>query len=118
MWYNKEVVIQNREGASNRMKKKIKRGAANFLIGALFVGLLFSLCSWTQANRDKAYQFTSSEPYIVSEGETLWSIAKMYSTNKHDTRKVIRIIKELTGKENSSIQVNETLIIPLFDNID
>ena len=97
------------------MKKKVRRKVAIFVIGTLFVELWFCLCAIVQANR---YQFTNSEPYVVSEGETLWSVAERYSTDEHDTRKVMQIIKELTGKDNSSVQVNETLIVPLFDNMN
>ena len=100
------------------MKKEIKEAIINFVAEILFVSVLFGLYSWVQVDRNKVYKFTNSEHYVVSKGETLWSIAESYSTNEHDTRKVIQIIKELTGKRNSSVQDNETLIVPLFDNMN
>lgn len=100
------------------MKKEIKKATVNFVAGIFFIGMLFGLFSWVQTDKNKVYQFTNSEPYVVSEGETLWGIAELYSTDKHDTRKVVRIIKELTGKDNNLVQINETLIVPLFDNMN
>ena len=100
------------------MRKKIKEIAINFMAGILFLSVLFGLYSLAQTDRNKVYQFTNSESYVVSRGETLWSIAESHSTDEHDTRKVVQIIKELTGKNDSSVQVNETLIIPLFDNMN
>ena len=70
------------------------------------------------ATADDPYLYIDTGHWYVSKGDTLWSIAELHSNEQHDTRKVIEIIKELSNKTNSTIYEGETLIVPLFENMN
>lgn len=93
-----------------------KRFVGVISLTIVFVSLIAMLIA--NATADNPYYFIDEGHWVVSKGETLWSIAELHSNDQHDTRKVIEIIKELNNKDNSIIYPNEILIVPLFENMD
>ena len=51
--------------------------------------------------------------YIVTTGETLWSIAKEYTPDSKDIRQTINEIKELNNMTNSNIYVGQVIKVKL-----
>ena len=70
------------------------------------------------ATINNPYLYIDTDYWHVSNGDTLWGIAELHSNDQHDTRKVIEIIKELNNKTNSTIYAGETLVVPLFENMN
>lgn len=50
--------------------------------------------------------------YVVHSGDTLWEIAKNYTSNHYDVRVTIREIRELNGLEDAMIYSGDMLLIP------
>ncbi len=62
---------------------------------------------------EKDTQFTY-ENYIISKGETLWSIAEDYKQEGQDTRDYIYQIKKLNGI-GSTVYENQTIKIIVWE---
>ncbi len=73
--------------------------------------ILFLLLENTTAYTDKEKEIIS---YTVSQGETLWSIAKQYKDDKTDIRQYIYEIKQLNNMNTATIQAGQ--IIKLIKN--
>jgi len=101
-------------------KKKTNNSGATVIIVVMaiaFVGLMF----YKDRLDRKAYEYSSTQRYIVERGDTLWEIAERITpSDRQDPRQVIYIIeqetKRLTGvKVQSILQVGDTLYLPVFD---
>lgn len=84
------------------MRKSCAVIAAVFII--LFVLMLLLGCA---LKKDKPVRIC--EPYIVSKGETLWSISELYA--KGDKRAWIYDVQKLNGIEGSGITEGETIYV-------
>lgn len=92
------------------------------LIGAaiiMTVLIVFSaLTIYGAVYGDSAYSYMNEEEkvcyktIIVSEGDSLWSLAQSYSEDREDVRKKVYEICELNGIENSVIFPGQQLMIP------
>ena len=86
------------------MKRKLK---IILSIGLLLIVLFLSLEN-TTAHTDKEKEIIS---YTVSQGDTLWSIAKQQIDEKTDIRQYIYEIKQLNNMTTATIQVGQTIKI-------
>ena len=55
---------------------------------------------------------TTGRPYVVHEGDTLWSIAQKEDTFGVDTRTVVLQIMQFNHMSDAQIQPGETLLLP------
>lgn len=51
--------------------------------------------------------------FMVTEGDSLWSIGKQYCPEYMDIRKYIHEIMKLNDMQDTTLYVNETIIIPI-----
>lgn len=102
------------------MKKYRVVNKKRFVVAISIMIMLVSTIAMliVNATADDPYLYIDTGHWYVSKGNTLWSIAELHSNDQHDTRKVIEIIKELNNKTNSTIYAGETLIVPLFENMN
>lgn len=69
---------------------------------------------WMFVSADRAaYEYTATTTYWVEQGDTLWKIAREYSTDKQDVRRVIDIIEELNDT-GATIYPGDCLTVPVF----
>ncbi len=74
------------------------------------VTLILYACSF-------AYCRTNYEvcEFTVSEGDTLWGIAELYTDGSVDIRKYIWEIKKLNGMGTAELMPGDVIIIPVFN---
>lgn len=91
-------------------------GEALASLGLLVIGcaaaIILVLAVFCGGNK-QAYAYEDTVTYFVEQGDTLWTIARRYSTEKQDVRRVIDIIEEINDC-SSSIYPGDALDIPVF----
>ena len=87
------------------------RFTAFMSIVVLLLGItLGSLMGYNDASGDSTQEYVK---VVVSNGDTLWSIAQRYSNNSKDIRSLIYEISELNGIDSSRIYAGQELSIPI-----
>ena len=93
-------------------KKKFFR--AILIIGGIifFINLFFN-------NISLSHQDVTTKSVAVSNGDTLWNIAKLEQENNSyykgkDVRDIIQDIKNVNNLSSSNLKVNQVLEIPTF----
>jgi nucleoid-associated protein YgaU len=94
-----------------RRKSRIKWGNV-FLTLAVLVTLIIAIVAFV--NRVDVYEFHETTYHRVAQGETLWNIAQQHSDNRHDTRRVVWEIQQLSDT-TALIFPGDLLIIPVFE---
>lgn len=89
----------------------------NILGCLLIVGIFLGFCFFTVWDWERPYQYDDTKIVAVYEGTTLWDIASKYSDNRHNTDKVVWMIKHLNDLEDSTIYGGQHLVVPLFNNM-
>ena len=98
-----------------RMRKSTKYAIKEFLTGALAVIIFAALFSAAIAFAYDTPDIVGYRPYVVSDGDTLWSIAKTSNGyNNVDIRKIVDDI-ETVSKCNSDIKEGDKLYIPIYE---
>ena len=76
---------------------------------AVFIFLVIALFNISIARTDK--EEAQTQDYIISSGETLWSIAQKYKNPEEDTRQYVYEIRKLNNMTNSTIYAGQTIKI-------
>lgn len=76
---------------------------------AVFIFLIIALFNISIARTDK--EEAQTQDYIISNGETLWSIAQKYKNPEEDTRQYVYEIKKLNNMTNSTIYEGQIIKI-------
>lgn len=97
---------------SNRGKRHNKNVIAKFTI--ITISILLTIISFSIKDKQTTYYYEDTINYTVQKNDTLWLIAKLYSDNRYDTRKVIYEIQQLSNCD-ANLQIGEQLIIPLYE---
>lgn len=63
--------------------------------------------------KDDPYEYNQTVAYWVEPGDTLWGIAREYSTPRQDVRKVVTLIENVNNC-TATIHPGDMLIIPVF----
>lgn len=63
-----------------------------------------------------AYDYEETVTYVVQQGDTLWTIARKYSSQRQDVRKVIELIEDINDC-GAVIFPNDSIEVPLFTNM-
>lgn len=82
-----------------------KRFISSILIISIGLISIFNICF---ARLNKAI---STEEYVVSKGDTLWSIASEYKAEGQDIREYIYQIRELNNLDDCLIYPNQVIKI-------
>ena len=101
-----------REGRGYKTQPKFFR--AILIIGGIifFINLFFNNISFS-------HQDVTTKSVAVSNGDTLWNIAKLEQENNSyykgkDVRDIIQDIKNVNNLSSSNLKVNQVLEIPTF----
>ena len=76
---------------------------------AVFIFLVIALLNISIARIEK--EEAQTQDFIISSGETLWSIAQKYKNPEEDTRQYVYEIKKLNNMTNSTIYEGQTIKI-------
>ena len=87
-------------------------GTAVLLI-AVCIGVLAGTFWLLVHGSDHWYEYEDTVTYYVEQGDTLWTIARHYSSENHDVRRVIDMIEEINDC-NATIYPGDALEIPVF----
>ena len=90
---------------NRRIRRKLNRIKAICSICILALVLFFCIGSGTSNAEAEKETIT----YTVSQGETLWTIAKQYIDEKTDIREYIYNIKKLNNMNTSTIYAGQTI---------
>lgn len=112
------------------MKTRRPRSDAGFFKGWNFkswgeaiaaLALVLTVCAasvaliiWLfMASDATTYHYETTTTYWVESGDTLWRIAREYSTERQDVRRVIDIIEDLNDC-TATIYPGQCLTVPVF----
>lgn len=111
------TALKEKKNLTEDKKKQIrkKRRTRNFkLILMTCVWILFSASIVFSMNNDfLPKQSEKTLTFMVTEGDSLWSIGKQYCPEYMDIRKYIHEIMKLNDMQDTTLYVNETIIIPI-----
>lgn len=97
----------------------MKKSHGTIVLCMLGLIILVGLIAYTVSEREAAYEYVDEGRWIVEEGDTLWEIAKEYSDNRHDIRRVIHIIRyECNNNISPDIYPGQVVYVPLFECMD
>ena len=82
------------------------------VVVAVAVTLITVLCFCSYAHSGTSYDVCE---FTVSEGDSLWEIAEVYTDDSVDIREYIREIKELNGMETAELMPGDVIIIPIYE---
>ena len=97
--------------------KKSKLISTTFKVAIAFLLLIAMTLGFylIMLMRNPTRTIVDYEPYIVREGDTLWSIAKMSNGYNHiDIRDIIADIEIEYGKDKSMIRPKDIVFIPEY----
>lgn len=77
---------------------------------AILIFLLVGLFNISVAKSNKEAETIN---YTISQGQTLWSIAREYTPNNKDIRDTIHEIRELNNLEDATIYEGQTIQIKI-----
>lgn len=114
---NMYKTLYEREIQKQRAKRKLeishrKQARRRNLVIFGFVAIII-FAAIASFNRQDNYHFEETTIHIVEQGDTLWSIARQHSDNRHDVRQVIWIIQQLNDT-TAMIFPRQVLEIPVF----
>ncbi|CAH0121151.1 MULTISPECIES: LysM peptidoglycan-binding domain-containing protein [unclassified Paenibacillus] len=107
--YHDSPLITDRQVRQNRKVGQVFLFAAVLLLLTSF-GIVKAFAS--SDDDEWAFESTPAKQIIVTQGETMWSIAKRYKPERMDIRNYIEDMKKLNHKRTSAIQAGELLSIP------
>lgn len=87
--------------------------ASAALIVLACIGSLTLIVGMFVASDRNTYAYDETLDYWVEQGDTLWKIAREYSTPRQDVRRVIQIIEEESDC-TATIYPGQHLTIPVF----
>ncbi|MBQ3054125.1 MAG: LysM peptidoglycan-binding domain-containing protein [Clostridia bacterium] len=100
-------------------KTRVKINIAKFLLSmvVIFSGVFGTLSLTDKISNSAMSAYEHSEEFVVTYGDTLWSIASMCNDGSYDNRKIINDIIKLNNLNNSDVSAGQVLIIPGKYNI-
>ena len=57
---------------------------------------------------------SASDTYVVSEGETLWSIAQAITPSSRDVRDTVDTVKSMNLLDSANIRPGDQLLVPIY----
>lgn len=87
-----------------------------FNIFIIFTTIIITFTISLFINNNKAYSFTYNEPFkkiVISEGDTLWSIALENMPDDYDVRKMVYEIREFNNLDNATIYPGDIIKVPI-----
>lgn len=81
---------------------------------AVVVIVLWSLAALLISNGKALYAYEDTVGYVVEQGDTLWTIARRYTTEQQDVRRAIDIIEEV-NECDANLHPGQWLEIPVFN---
>lgn len=89
-------------------KMRARRWAAIVVVG------VFALVVAPQAFAQAGSEKPASDTYLVSEGETLWSISASITPTSRDVRDTVDTVKSMNLLESASIRPGDQLLVPIY----
>ena len=97
-----------------KIKDTVETVFAVVFFVAIVVGVIFMASKIVEVY--SPYDFDDCEhiEYYVEEGDNLYSICKRVCGERVDYRDWVKYVKEINGKNNSTIYVGEIITIPVM----
>lgn len=97
-----------------RRKRRKRQDTIGLIAGWILLALALALPFYLLIASDRStYEYTDTTLYWVEQGDTLWKIARDYSTDRQDVRRVIDIIEDLNDC-TATIYPGQCLTVPVF----
>ncbi len=81
---------------------------------AVFVVAVVALVVAPQAFAQDASAPSGSDTYVVTQGETLWSIAQSITPASRDVRDTVETVKSMNLLDSADIRPGDQLLIPIY----
>ena len=95
---------------TRRRKRKIMSTLSRAVLLGLFVVVVLLIIGSKTTSKASGYM-----NWIVSSGETVWSISKEITPEDRDLRYTIREIEEVNDLQNCTIRVGQVLTVPVYE---
>ena len=95
---------------TRRRKRKFMRTLSRAILLGLFVVVVLLIIGSKTDTKASGYM-----NWIVSSGETVWSISKEITPEDRDLRYTIREIEEVNDLQNCTIRVGQVLTVPVYE---
>lgn len=104
-----------RQRRRRKQQQRQQRNKRIFTTTICLICLITMICLINQSikQRQANYHYETTTNYIVSKGETIWTIAKQFSDNRHDIREVVFEIEKLSNT-TALIFPGQELTIPVY----
>lgn len=89
-------------------KMRARRWSAILVVGV--VALVVAPQAFAQDGSAPA----ASDTYVVSEGDTLWSIAASITPSSRDLRDTVETVKSMNLLDSANIQAGDQLLVPIY----
>lgn len=98
-------------GGLNSLRLTRRGRVVLFALAALLIcGSVFFTSTAVASDPDPGIEVTAA---TVSEGETLWHIAKQVAQPGEDLRDVVALIQDLNELPSAQLQVGQQLLLPI-----
>ncbi len=99
--------------AARRRQREKKKNSRRLRCLAFLIILSGALCLFiaSAANATKA---SDTKSYVVSTGDSLWSIAEYCNTENKDLRLIMDDIMKLNKMTNAKLHIGDKIIIPIY----
>ncbi len=89
-------------------KMRLRRWTAVLVVAV--VALVVAPQAFAQGDRAPS----ASDTYVVSNGETLWSISQAITPSSRDVRDTIETVKSMNMLESANIRPGDQLVVPIY----
>ena len=108
----KNICLHNeRDEKTMKHKQNVIFFKVLFVFISCIISFFIALCIFS--SHTYTYNQPQYEKYIVSSGDTLWSIASQYCPEKKDKRIFIKTLKKLNNLTSSTIYPGNEIKIPV-----
>lgn len=104
----------NARSRKARRRRHSKRRSNYKVCYTLILLTLLAIVSAIATTAATALKISDTERYIVSGGDTLWSIASEYNTEAEDVRDVMDDIMRLNGMKTPQLRIGEAITVPIY----
>ncbi|MDO5396813.1 MAG: LysM peptidoglycan-binding domain-containing protein [bacterium] len=101
------------ELAARRRQREKKKNSRKLRCLAFLIIFAAALCIFI-ASAANATKVSDTKTYVVSTGDTLWSIAEYCNTESRDLRRIMDDIMKLNNMNSAKLCIGDKITVPVY----